>query len=97
MSKIIDISTFLPVLAEGARAFPQTRAAEALRRAAAAARCVQDSVELSPRGIALARACRESSDRIAHHAAIADQIAAGTYETPDKIQRTVDLLLDVIV
>ena len=96
MSKIIDISTFLPALADSPRLLTRLRAEEALRQATAA-RSTQDSVELSPRGIALARASGESSERLAHNAAIAAEIAAGTYETPDKIRRTVDLLLDVVI
>ena len=96
MSKIIDISTFLPALADNARPLTRIRAAEALRQATAA-RSTQDSVELSPRGIALARVYGESSERRAYNAAIAAEIAAGTYETPDKIRRTVDLLLDVVI
>jgi len=55
-----------------------------------------DSVEISPRARALARASEASSLRLARTRAIRAEIANGTYETPERIEGTVNHLLDVI-
>lgn len=55
-----------------------------------------DSVELSSLGKALSRATELSSLSVARVRAIRDQIANGTFETPERINGTVARLLDVI-
>lgn len=55
-----------------------------------------DTVEISPRASALARAAEASSLRIARTNAIRAQIASGTFETPERIEGTITKLLDVI-
>ncbi len=56
-----------------------------------------DTVEFSRRGTDLAKAMEESSMRIARTRAIREQIQNGTFETPERINGTVDRLLDIIV
>jgi anti-sigma28 factor (negative regulator of flagellin synthesis) len=53
-----------------------------------------DHVELSEAG--LAHAMKASVERIAHQQQIKAEIQAGTYETPERIEGTVDRLLDVL-
>ena len=55
-----------------------------------------DTLEVSLPGEALARAVEESSLRIARNRAIRAEIFSGTYETPERIDCTVDRILDVI-
>ena len=55
-----------------------------------------DRVEFSRFGRALARAAEESSLRLARSRAIYAEIANGTYETPERLNGTVERLLDVI-
>ena len=56
----------------------------------------RDVVEFSEFGRSLARELPPSSFRRARVEAIRLQIAAGTYETPERISGTVDRLLDVV-
>lgn len=55
-----------------------------------------DRVELSEPCRALSRVVDDSNFRLARVRAIRSEIAAGTYETPDRINGTVSRLLDVI-
>jgi hypothetical protein len=55
-----------------------------------------DTLEVSSRGESLSRAVEESSLRIARNRAIRAEICSGTYETQERIDRTVDRILDVI-
>ncbi len=57
---------------------------------------VDDTVEFSRMGRAMARAAEESSLRIARTRAIRAEIDNGTYETPERIDRTAERVLDVI-
>ena len=55
-----------------------------------------DVVEFSPIGRALARAAELSSFSLAKVRAIREEIASGTYETPERIAGTVQRLVDVL-
>lgn len=55
-----------------------------------------DRVEFSGTGRALAASHDASSYRQARVQAVREEIQAGTYETPERINGTVDRLLDVI-
>ena len=56
-----------------------------------------DVVELSGEGLALSQATRESSERLARVRAIREEIENGTFETDERIQGTVDILLSAIL
>ena len=56
----------------------------------------EDSVEFSSLGRALACGVEESTFSLARIRAIRGQIADGTFETPERINGTVDRLLDVV-
>ncbi len=53
-----------------------------------------DILELSERGLALAKAANETSARLARIAAIRLEIENGTYETPERIRVTADKLIN---
>lgn len=89
MSAIIDIGPLLPVT-------PANPATTSTPRSTSRIGDERDVVEFSAQGRALARAVRESSLRIAKTRAIRAEIEAGTYETPERIQGTVQRLLDVL-
>lgn len=55
-----------------------------------------DRVEFSSVGRTLSRVAEESSFRIARVRAIRDEIENGTYETPERINGTVERLVDVL-
>ena len=55
-----------------------------------------DTLELSRRAEAVARAAERSSLQIARSRAIRAEIEAGTYETAERINGTVARILDVI-
>ncbi len=59
-------------------------------------RDAEDTVEVSPRGRALARGAGSSSFVLARIRAVRMEIAQGTYETPERIDGTAARLLDVI-
>lgn len=86
---IINVGNALPVGPIG----PATTAPGPTR---AAYRATADIVEMSEFAEALARAAERSTFRIARTRAIRAEIVAGTYETPERINGTVDRLLDVI-
>ncbi len=92
MSLIINIGSAYPSL-PAVRVTPSA-AQIAARRAALA--FDGDTVELSMAGRALSLGLEESSFRIARVRAIRAEIQAGTYETPERINGTVDRLLDVL-
>ncbi len=56
----------------------------------------QDTVEISSASRALADTMADSSFRIARVNAIREEVANGTYETPDRIEGTVSRLLDML-
>ena len=56
----------------------------------------RDTAEFSRMGETLARAMMESTLRIARTRAIQAEITNGTFETPARLNGTVDRLLDVI-
>ena len=57
---------------------------------------VEDTVELSPAGIALSRADVQSPPRFGRICEIRADIKAGTFETPERVDETVKRLLKVI-
>ena len=91
MSSIINISNYLNTYAPA----QQSNWSESSRSARTAPGS-GDQLELSPAAETLARATGESSLRLAHVAAIRAELAAGTFETPERINGTVDRLIDVL-
>ncbi|MBU0718510.1 MAG: hypothetical protein KJ749_09705 [Planctomycetes bacterium] len=90
MSQIIDISIQQSLLVP-------VRANSGLElRGSAPGGPASDSVEFSRLGRALARGVEESTFSLARIRAIRGQIADGTFETPERINGTVDRLLDVV-
>ena len=57
---------------------------------------VEDTVELSPAGIALSRAEVRSCVRRARISEIRAEIKAGTFLTPERLNGTVERLLDIL-
>ena len=55
-----------------------------------------DRVEFSREGLALSRAVSDSTLRIIRIAAIRDEIRAGTYETAQRVDGTVDSILKLL-
>ena len=55
-----------------------------------------DTVEISPTARAMAGAAEKSSLRLARTRAIRAEIENGTYETPERIERTAARLLDLL-
>lgn len=55
-----------------------------------------DTVEISREALALSRAAETSSLRMARNNAIRSEIQSGSYETPERIAKTVERLLDVL-
>jgi anti-sigma28 factor (negative regulator of flagellin synthesis) len=53
-------------------------------------------VDISPAAQEAVRAAEAAEDRQVHLAQIRQAIASGTYETPEKLARAVDRLLDEI-
>ena len=90
MSEIININDLGP-LPSVSRQFREPSGCRST-----ADRLTGDTAEFSVRGTALARAMEESSLRIARTRAIREEIANGTFETPERINETVERLLDVI-
>jgi hypothetical protein len=97
MSKIIDISNLYPAQPNGLPSLDRSRLHRAVRELSLApSGPTIDRVDLSDEGLRLSRAALEEDARIARRAQIVADIAAGTYITPDKIDVTVDRLLDVL-
>lgn len=57
---------------------------------------VEDTVELSPAGIALSRADVQSRLRVARISAIRAEIEAGTFLMPERMDGIVERLLDIL-
>jgi hypothetical protein len=57
---------------------------------------VEDTLELSPAGIALSRADVQSHVRIARISGIRAEIKAGTFLTPERMDGTVERLLKIL-
>jgi len=57
---------------------------------------VQDTVELSPTGIAFSRADVQSRLRIVRIDEIRAEIKAGTFLTPERVDGTVERLLEIL-
>lgn len=93
MSEILDISGF-PVLPVADRLTPMAGVPGSISPTPAALDA-KDTVEFSERAAALARAVAESSFRLARAVAIREAIHNDAYETPERIDVTVERLLDV--
>lgn len=77
---------------------PRLHASSALRPSTGAVSgpVGQDRVEASNSGRALEDTVEVSSFRLAQLRAVQDEIARGTYETPERIAGTVERLLDIL-
>lgn len=87
MSAIINIASLT-----GLRPFTPANPRTAAPETASPARDV-DTADFSPEARALSRAVEDSSLSIARTRAVRAEIEAGTYETSQKISKTVDALL----
>ncbi len=91
MSVIINIDTAYRTMP------PASPSPDRLTTAPSPSRVVgRDRVEFSQFGASLARKASGSDVRIARALAIRSEIVKGTYETRERIDGTVDRLLDVI-
>jgi hypothetical protein len=95
MSDIININLG-SVNSHIAPAFPIASRLPLLETGQTKASSATDSVEISRLGGALSRIMNDSSLRLARINALRAQIADGTFETPERINGTVDRLLDVV-
>ena len=91
MSLIINVG---PAYPSSPPAFVAPNASVAVRRSVSPS--VGETVELSRPGRVLPYAVEESRFRIARIQSIRTEIQAGTYETPERINGTVERLLDVL-
>jgi hypothetical protein len=97
MSKIIDISNLYPVRLNGLSPLNRARLHPADRGLSLAPfEPTNDRVDFSDEGLRLSRIASGREARIARRAQIVAEIAADTYITPDKIDATVDRLLDIL-
>lgn len=97
MSDISNIGVFDPTLVPVPPTQEQSRKESESQEMLESSRSESDTIELSDRGIALAKAANDSTLRIARIAAIRAEIEADSYETPARIYGTVDRLLDIII
>lgn len=77
-------------------AYPSVPFSRVIARSPAALTTDGDRVEFSSVGRTLSRVAEESSFRIARVRAIRGEIENGTYETPERINGTVERLIDVL-
>jgi negative regulator of flagellin synthesis FlgM len=93
MSEIINLgSVNFPI----APAYPAANRLALRETGQAETSSVTDSVEISRLGRTMSRIMNDSSLRLARINALRAQIADGTFETPERINGTVDRLLDVV-
>lgn len=90
MAEINNISNILPSAIPVRDSYPH-----AVNQQSAAPE-VKDNVEISAAGRALARTEDVSSYRLARIESVRQEISAGTYETPERIQGTIDRLLALL-
>ncbi len=91
MSAILDISgaySAQPAMRVGTSAAPPRHSSGTMG--------IEDTVELSRLGRAMADAAGEASLRLARLRAIREEIQSGSYETPERIAGTLRRLLDVL-
>ncbi len=92
MSEIINsIGGFSPLSYAGASQRAVTPGSDSQSAAP-----IEDTVEFSDFGRALAEATEQSTFRLARVRAVRDEIARGDYETPERLRGTIDRLLDVL-
>ena len=91
MSEISNIAGTFPFAA-----FVEPTPAASFCRESVNAAPIEDTVEISRFSESMQEVVERSSLRIAKTRAIRFEIAAGTYETPERIRGTVERLLDVI-
>ena len=91
MALVINIASAYPSL-------PSPRATMSIPtlRQSAPFTLFSDTVELSRAGRALSHAVEESSFRMARVRAVRAEIESGIYETAERIEGTVERLLDVV-
>ncbi len=92
MAEINNISNILPPVVPVRESYPQS----ANQQSAVNEVEVKDNVEISEAGRALARAEDVSSYRRARIESVRQEIEAGTYETPERVQGTIDRLLELL-
>ncbi len=97
MSEMVNIGNVTPAAIANLPFVGQTPADLGVAQRSATGRLDRDTFEFSDEGVALARATALSTLRIARMAAIRDEIHNNRYETPARINGTVDRLLDVLV
>ncbi len=90
MAEINNISSILPPVVPVRESYPQAVGQQS------AVGEVKDNVEISEAGRALARAEDVSSYRRARIESVRQEIEAGTYETPERVQGTIDRLLALL-
>jgi len=90
VAEINNISSILPPVVPVRDSYPQAVGQQS------AVDEVKDNVEISAAGRALARAEDVSSYRRARIESVRQEIDAGTYETPERIQGTIDRLLELL-
>ncbi len=76
--------------------FTRPASSSPTQREATGLEAIEDAVEFSRFSVTLQEVVEQSSWSLAKTRAIRAEIAAGTYETPDRIRGTVERLLDVI-
>ena len=93
MSEIINLGS---VNSHIAPAYPAANRLALREAGQAESSSATDSVEISRLGRTMSRIMNDSSLRLARINALRAQIADGTFETPERINGTVDRLLDVV-
>ena len=97
MSEMVNIGNVTPAAIANLPFAGQRPADLGVAQKSAMGRFDPDTFEFSDEGVALARATALSTLRIARMAAIRDEIHNNIYETPARINGTVERLLDVLV
>ncbi len=96
----MDATTVNPVLGIGSREiwarWGRLRTRKAITEQLPRGPQVEDTVEISPAGIAISRADAQSSQQSARICDIRAEIKAETFLTPERMQETVESLLKVI-
>ncbi len=90
MAEITNISNITPIAVRSRESYPQSVGRQT------ATQGIEDRVEISEAGRVLARHEDASSYRRARVEAVRQEIDAGTYVTPERIQGTIDRLLELL-
>ncbi len=95
MIRISDISNAQPA-ALVRPAQPGNPGSDGTANGPSVERLAPDTVELSKFGLFLSREVTPSSFRAARLASVKSEIEAGTYETPERLEMTVERLLEIL-